>query len=198
MAYGGQEYELALAIMRRNGPALFGKGWLLKIHLDWHSVTYHTVVTPELEKLLQKYIVVFREELWTIGILPVHLFAKENSQPKFVPACSVPFPIKDATAQDKEHLQSLGIIEKVEFSRWATPIVFVPKRDGTFRIRGDFKVTLNPVPQVDQHPIPKPDDIIESLAGGKVFTTLDLPQAYQQLMMDDESKELVTSAHTLV
>ena len=192
VAYGGQEYELSLVIVRGNGPALFGRDWLLKIRLDWHSITYHTVVHPELEKLLQKYEVVFREELGTIGVPPVHLSVKENSQPKFVPARSVPFAIKDAIAQDLERLQSLGIIEKVEFSRWATPIVPVPKRDGTFRICGDFKVTLNPVLQVDQYPIPKPEDIFVSLAGGKLFTTLDLSQAYQQLMMDEESKELVT------
>ena len=80
----------------------------------------------------------------------------------------------------------------MEFSCWATPIVPIPKRDGTFRICGDFKVTLNPALQVDQHPIPKPEDIFASLAGGKLFTTLDLSQAYQQLMLDEESKELIT------
>ena len=46
--------------------------------------------------------------------------------------------------------------------------------------------------QVDQHPIPKPEDIFASMAGGKLYTTLDLSQAYQQLMLDEESKELVT------
>ena len=117
---------------------------------------------------------------------------KENCQPKFVLARSVPFAIKDAIARDIEHLQSLGIIKKVEFSRWAMPIVLVPKRDGTFLSCGDFKVTLNSVLQVDQQPIPKPEDIFASLAGGKLFTILDLSQASQQLMLDEESKELVT------
>ena len=45
--------------------------------------------------------------------------------------------------------------------------------------------------QVDQHPIPKPKDTFTSLAGGKLFATLDLLQAYQQLMLNEESKELV-------
>ena len=190
--YKGEEYELSLVIVGGNGPALFGQDWLSKIRLDWHSITFHTVLSPELERVLQKYEVVFREELGTIGTLPVHLSVKENCQPKFVLTRSVPFAIKDAIARDIERLQSLGIIEKVKFSRWAKPIVPVPKRDGTFCICGDFKVTLNPVLQVDQHPIPKPEDIFVSLAGGKLYTTLDLSQAYQQLMLDKESKELVT------
>lgn len=80
----------------------------------------------------------------------------------------------------------------MEFSRWVTPIVPIPKRDETFHICGDFKVTLNPVLQVDQHPIPKPEDTFTSLAVGKLFTTLDLSQAYQQLMLNEESKKLVT------
>ena len=150
------------------------------------------MLSPELERVLQKYEVVLHEELGTIGTPPVNLLVKENCQPKFVPVRPVPFAIKDAIARDIERLQSLGIIEKVEFSRWATPIVPVPKKDGTFHICGDFKVTLNPVLQVDQHPIPKPEDIFVSLVGGKLFTTLDLSQAYQQLMLDEESKELVT------
>ena len=89
------------------------------------------------------------------------------------------------------------MVTKVEFSHWATPIVPVPKKDGTFRICGDFKVTVNPALEVDQHPIPKPEDIFASLAGGHHFSTLDLSQAYQQLLLDDKSKELVT-INTLV
>lgn len=80
----------------------------------------------------------------------------------------------------------------MELSRWATPIVPVLKRDGTFRICSDFKATFNLVLQVDQYPLPKLEDIFASLAGGKLFMTLDLSQAYQQLMLDEESKGLVT------
>ena len=85
-----------------------------------------------------------------------------------------------------------GAVTKVEFSHWATPVVPVPKKDGTFRICGDFKVTLNPALKVVQRPLSKPEEIFASLAGGQQFSTLDLTQAYQQLLLDEESKELVT------
>ena len=84
------------------------------------------------------------------------------------------------------------MLAKVEFSRWATRIVPVPKKDGTFRICGDFKVTVNPALEVDQHPIPKPEHIFASLFGGQRFSTLDLTQAYQQLVLNEEAQELVT------
>ena len=56
----------------------------------------------------------------------------------------------------------------------------------------DYKVTVNQVLDVDQYPLPKPDDLFATLAGGKKFTKLDLSQAYQQLLLDDDSKKFVT------
>ena len=75
-------------------------------------------------------------------------------------------------------------MKTVEFSHWAAPVVPVLKRDDSFRICWDLKVTLNPALEIDQHPIPKPEDIFANLAGGELFTTLDLSQAYQQLLLD--------------
>ena len=46
--------------------------------------------------------------------------------------------------------------------------------------------------EVDQYPLPKPEELFASLSGGKKFTKLDLSQAYQQIVLDDQSKDLVT------
>ena len=92
----------------------------------------------------------------------------------------MPFTIKDAIGQELNHLEKQGILEKITHSDWAAPIVAVPKKDGKFHICGDYKVTVNQVLSVDQYPLPKPEDIFATLAGGKVFTKLDLSQAYLQ------------------
>ena len=57
------------------------------------------------------------------------------------------------------------MLERVEFSRWATLIVPVPKSYGTFRLCGEYKVTLNAALEVGQYP--KPEEIFVSLAGGQ-------------------------------
>ena len=50
----------------------------------------------------------------------------------------------------------------------------VPKQGGHLRLCGDYKVTVNLSLDVEQYPLPKPEDIFASLSGGKKFTTLDL------------------------
>ena len=89
-------------------------------------------------------------------------------------------------------MEAEGIIEKVNNSDWAAPIVSVPKKDGKFRLCGDYKVTINPVLNVDQYPLPKPEDLFATLAGDKRFTKLELRQAYVQLRLDDKSSSYVS------
>ena len=90
----------------------------------------------------------------------------------------MPFAIKDVIESELERLEALGILEKVDYSEWAAPIVAVPKKDGKVRICGDYKVTVNQALEVDQYPLPKPGELFASLAGGKKFSKLDLSQAY--------------------
>ena len=84
------------------------------------------------------------------------------------------------------------MIEKVTYSEWATPIVAVPKSDGTVRICGDFKVTLNGALEVDHHPLPTPEDLFATTAGAKYFSKLDLSHAYQEVKLAEVARKLVT------
>jgi len=63
-------------------------------------------------------------------------------------------------------LQSEGIPTKVKWSEWGIPIVPVPKKDGSSRICGYYKVTVNPELQAEQYPLPRIEDIFARLAGG--------------------------------
>jgi len=52
--------------------------------------------------------------------------------------------------------------------------------------------TINPMLEIDQYPLPKPDDIFATLVGGKYFFKIDLTHAYQQLKSSEDSRNYVT------
>ena len=56
-------------------------------------------------------------------------------------------------------MQSEGIIVPVDFSEWATPLVCVPKPDGTVCLCGDYRTTVNKSIHTDQFPIPTAEEI---------------------------------------
>ena len=99
---------------------------------------------------------------------------------------------QEKIADELPRLEKIGVLEKVEFSDWASPIVPVLKPGGSVRICGDYKVTKNPVLDVPEHPMPTVDDLFTQLNGGEKYTKLDLSSAYQQVLLDEESRQFVT------
>jgi len=68
----------------------------------------------------------------------------------------------------------------------------VVKKDRSVRICGDFKTTVNQACPTESYPLPRVDELFADLAGGKYFTKLDMSNAYLQLPLSDQSKQLVT------
>ena len=83
------------------------------------------------------------------------------------------------------------MLEKVEFSDWATPIVLVLKPDRTVRICCDYKVTINTAMDLP-YPMPTAEELFTPLNGGEKFSKLDLSSAYQQVLLNEESRQYVT------
>ena len=173
--YKDQKKNLILVIIEGNGPALLGRDWLMHIKINWADIS--TVQsTPKMSQLLQEYSELFEDKLGTVKYFTAHLEFKESCTPKFFRPRSVPFAIREAVETELSQLESSGIIEKVTHSAWAA-IVAVPKANGRLRICGDYKVTSNPVLAVEQYPLPRPEELFVTLAGGKKFSKIDLSQA---------------------
>ena len=71
-------------------------------------------------------------------------------------------------------------------------MVPVVKTDGSLRLCGDYKVTVDSAATVDSYPPPRIDDVLASMTGAKVFSKLDLSHAYLQLQLEEESEEFVS------
>ena len=85
-----------------------------------------------------------------------------------------------------EQMEQDGVIERSS-SEWAFPIVLVKKKDGTLRMCVDYR-RLNAVAVADAYPMPRVDDLIDSLGKAKYITTLDLARGYWQVPVQEESR----------
>ena len=191
--YGSQAEKLVLVVVGGDGPSLFGRNWLRYLRLDWNKIaSIRSAQLSPLKLLMQQHQSLFADELGTVDPYKATLNVRPDATPRFFKPRSVPFAIKDAIGKELDRLEQQGIIKKVTHSEWAAPIVTVPKKDGRYRICGDYKVTINKAMDVDQYPLPKPEDLFATLAGGKVFSKLDLSQAYLQLQLDEKSTSYTT------
>ena len=191
--YKQQRESLKLNIVSGKWPSLLGRDWLQHLKLDWGEIKALASHTEgSLDYLIEKYNTLFTEGLGTIKTFQARLQVDPEGPPKFFKPRTTPYAIQEAVEDELDRLEREEILEKVTHSEWATPVVVVPKADGSVRLCGDFKVTINPLLKVDQYPLPKAEDLFATLAGGQQFTKLDLLQAYLQLELHPDSMKFCT------
>ncbi|KER28001.1 hypothetical protein T265_13677, partial [Opisthorchis viverrini] len=131
-----------------------------------------------------------RAEVSLLDWIPVHNrpYALRLAKPKR----PVPFAALATVENELVRLQQSGVIQPVNHSSWAAPTVVIKKANGKVRICADYSTGLNAVLDSHQYPLPVPEDLFTKLNGGRCFAKLDLADAYLQIEVSDDSKELLT------
>ncbi|GJX94016.1 putative reverse transcriptase domain-containing protein [Tanacetum coccineum] len=70
-------------------------------------------------------------------------------------------------------------------SPWGAPVIFVKKKNGSFRMRIDYR-KLNKLTVKNRYPLPRIDDLFDQLQGSSVYSKIDLRSGYHQLRVRDE------------
>ena len=99
----------------------------------------------------------------------------------------MPFIRRNKIVELVNDMTDRGVVQP-STSAWASPIVLVPKRDGSLCFCVDYR-KLNAVTKKDVYPLPRIDDILDTLGKSRYFTTLDLASGYWQIEMDPASQE---------
>ena len=98
----------------------------------------------------------------------------------------LPYAHRPTVEQELVKMEAAGIITPSN-SQWASPVVLVPKKDGTMRMCVDYR-KLNSVSAADAYPMPRIDELIDRLAGAKYVSTFDLTRGYWQVPVAPESQ----------
>lgn len=107
------------------------------------------------------------------------------------PLRRLPLSVQAEVGKRLDDLEAQGIIEKVSSSRWVSPLVVGRKRDGQVRLCVDMR-QVNRAVVPDAHPLPRITDVLDRLSRSRVFTRLDLKDAYHQLELHPASRHLTT------
>ena len=129
---------------------------------------------------------VFEETLGHTNVVQ-HKIVTGNSRPIRQYPRRLPFAYREETSKQVAEMLDQGVIQ-ASSSPWASPIVLVKKKDGTFRFCIDYR-KLNEVTKKDAHPLPRIDDLLDALQGSQMFSTLDLRSGYWHVSVDPKNRE---------
>ncbi|GJY97029.1 putative nucleotidyltransferase, ribonuclease H [Tanacetum coccineum] len=94
-----------------------------------------------------------------------------------------PSKLEELSGQLKE-LQDKGFI-RPSSSPWGAPVLFVKKKDGSFRMCTDYR-ELNKLTVKNRYPLPRIDDLFDQLQGSQFFSKIDLRSGYHQLRVHED------------
>ena len=176
---------------------VLGSDWMEA--LDLWSVPIASVCnkiegkTSQLDReMKEKFPVLFDDALGLCNKMKASMTLKEGAKPIFRKKRPVPFAAAEPIANELKRLHLLGVISPVEFSEYAAPLVAVKKKDGRTRICADYSTGLNDSLEPNQYPLPTPEEIFSKLSQYRVFSKIDLSDAFLQVELDDEAKKMLT------
>ncbi|XP_055309417.1 uncharacterized protein K02A2.6-like [Sitodiplosis mosellana] len=113
-------------------------------------------------------------------------------KPVAQPYRRVPVALEKLVDDRIEQMARQGIIEQVSgVAKWVSPLVVAPKGENDVRICVDMR-RANLAVERENHPLPTMDDFLPHLSEAKWFSKLDIKQAYHQVEISEESREITT------
>lgn len=197
--FNGQIKNTTCYVSTSSNLDLFGNDWLELFNL-WstplNAISKNIIASVSISKnishLKQQFPKLFTETLGLCTKVKVNIYKKPDAKPIFKAKRPVAYAALQPIEEELIRLQRLGIIHPVDYSNWAAPIVVVRKSNGKIRICGDYSTGLNDSLESHRFPLPLPEEIFNKISNGKMFSHIDLSDAFLQVQVDDESAEMLT------
>ena len=112
-----------------------------------------------------------------------HTIRTVNEIPIYTPAYRKSEKEREELKIEVEKLLKAKIIRESK-SPWSSPVILVPKKDGTKRMVVDYR-KLNKITEVEHWPLPLISDIFDRLRGSEFYSALDLKHGYNQVRLSE-------------
>ncbi|UYV83386.1 hypothetical protein LAZ67_23000842 [Cordylochernes scorpioides] len=150
----------------------------------------------QLKQVLEKYADLFSSGLGRSN-LAKHRIDTEGAKPNKYKPYRVSAKEREIRKEQIDEMLRDGII-RPSSSPWSFSVILVKKRDGKYRFCVDYR-KLNDVTVKDVYPIPRIDEVLDTLQGSKYLSAIDLKSGYWQVEVEEKDKEKTafTTAHGL-
>ncbi|GJT80231.1 putative nucleotidyltransferase, ribonuclease H [Tanacetum coccineum] len=166
---------------------IVGMDWLARYHVGIDCAKKIVRIPWGNETLIIHGDGIFPEDL--PGLPPTRQVEFQiNLVPDAAPVARAPYRLAPSKMKElSEQLQELsdkGFIRPIS-SPWGAPVLFVKKKDGSFRMCIDYR-KLNKLTVKNRYPLPRIDDLFDQLQGSSVYSKIDLRSSYHQHRVREE------------
>ena len=148
--YKDHERKLSVLEVKGQGPCLLGQNWMTELKLNWKFIG-QVEAREDIQVVIDKYSEVFEGGLGTLRGVTAKIH-RPTSHTSVLPPTSCPYARRQKVESELDSLEREGIVERIQFSEWAAPVVPVLKQDGSIRLCRDYKLTVNCVAKLDTYP----------------------------------------------
>ena len=120
-----------------------------------------------------------------------HIYTQEGIRPVRQHQRRMNLALKDIVKEELQKLLNVNFIYPILDSKWVSPLVVVPKKNGKWHICVDYR-ELSKATLKDYFPLPFIDQVLNALAGKKYFSLLDGFSGYNQIQITPKDQEKTT------
>ncbi|BES92812.1 Hypothetical Protein NTJ_05622 [Nesidiocoris tenuis] len=197
--YKGRIIQDEIYVVPQGFAAILGRAWIRRLDIDLRKIDNgcSNIHSPSstinsIDDISALYPQAFEQKIGCVPGFEISLQLRENAKPVYHREREVPYALMDRVEEELQDLETAGIISKVANSDWGSPLVVIPKADGSVRLCVDYKIGVNERLVSAHYPIPKIDQILNSLRKSKYFCRMDLYKAYLHIKCDDQSSKIQT------
>lgn len=153
------------------------------------TLSYHgNMNNTEMEDRIRRFGHIFMASKFDLGV--THVVRHEmtvNGGPIMLAPRRQPMHMEQKITHLLDELTQAGVIRKCK-SAWNAPLVIVGKKDGSIRMCVDYR-NLNAITEKESFPMPNTRFLLDCLADARIFSSIDLGQAYYQVLLAPEIQE---------